>query len=55
MRLRRVQTSRTVANRLGHADPSMTLRVYSHVVEAADRELAQNLSAALDRATEGDA
>ena len=31
---------RTVSGRLGHADPSVTLRVYSHVVEAKDREAA---------------
>jgi integrase len=31
---------RTVANRLGHADPSTTLRIYAHAVEARDRELA---------------
>ena len=29
---------RTVAGRLGHADPSMTLRVYAHALEARDRE-----------------
>ena len=33
----------TVGARLGHADPSITLRVYSHAVEARDRELAANL------------
>jgi len=30
----------TVGRRLGHADPSITLRVYSHVVEERDKELA---------------
>ena len=40
---------RTVANRLGHADPSMTLRVYSHAVQAADAALAQVLGDRLDR------
>lgn len=30
----------TVGRRLGHADPSITLRVYSHVVEQRDKELA---------------
>jgi integrase len=30
----------TVAGRLGHADPSITLRTYSHVIEARDREVA---------------
>ena len=38
---------RTVAGRLGHADPSTTLRIYSHAVEARDRELAGVLSAAV--------
>ena len=28
---------RTVSSRLGHSDPSITLRVYSHVLEANDR------------------
>ncbi|MHB8318221.1 MAG: tyrosine-type recombinase/integrase [Acidimicrobiales bacterium] len=31
---------RTVAGRLGHADPSITLRVYSHVIEERDRAAA---------------
>ncbi|MGA2835107.1 MAG: site-specific integrase [Acidimicrobiales bacterium] len=31
---------RTVADRLGHADPSLTLRVYSHVIEERDRAAA---------------
>jgi len=31
---------RTVASRLGHADPSLTLRVYAHAMEARDRHLA---------------
>lgn len=39
---------RTVANRLGHADPSMTLRVYSHAVQAADEALAERLGDLLD-------
>jgi integrase len=30
----------TVGARLGHADPSVTLRVYSHAVQQRDRELA---------------
>ena len=30
----------TVGGRLGHADPSITLRVYSHVLEERDKELA---------------
>ena len=33
----------TVAGRLGHRDSSVTLRVYSHVLEGRDRELASAL------------
>lgn len=39
---------RTVAGRLGHANPAMTLRVYAHAVEGADRALASALAATLD-------
>jgi integrase len=39
---------RTVAGRLGHANPAMTLRVYAHVVEGADEALASTLAHALD-------
>jgi integrase len=35
---------RTVAGRLGHADASVTLRVYAHALEARDREVASLLS-----------
>lgn len=38
---------RTVAGRLGHADASVTLRVYAHALEARDRDLAQVLSYAV--------
>jgi integrase len=38
---------RTVAGRLGHADPSTTLRIYAHAVEARDRELAGMLGIAV--------
>jgi integrase len=38
---------RTVAGRLGHADPSTTLRIYAHAVEARDRELAGMLGLAV--------
>jgi integrase len=31
---------RTVAGRLGHSDPSLTLRVYGHVIEERDRAAA---------------
>ena len=41
---------RTVAGRLGHANAAMTLRVYAHVLENADRAVASTLSAALDDA-----
>ena len=40
---------RTVAHRLGHADPAMTLRVYAHVVEAADQGIADLLGNVLGR------
>ncbi len=39
---------RTVANRLGHANPAMTLRVYAHALEAADQAVAETLGAVLD-------
>lgn len=38
---------RTVAGRLGHADTSVTLRVYAHALEARDRELAGLLGQAV--------
>jgi integrase len=38
---------RTVAGRLGHADPSVTLRVYAHALEARDRDLASMLGRAV--------
>jgi integrase len=38
---------RTVASRLGHADPSVTLRVYAHAIEARDRDAAEGLGRAL--------
>jgi integrase len=34
---------RTVSGRLGHADPSITFRVYSHVLEAQDRASSEYL------------
>lgn len=39
---------RTVAGRLGHANPAMTLRVYAHVLEGADEAVASTLAHALD-------
>ena len=32
---------RTAAGRLGHAQPTLTLRTYAHVMEAADRQAAE--------------
>jgi integrase len=34
---------RTVAGRLGHADPSLTLRVYSHYIRTADEAAASKI------------
>jgi integrase len=39
---------RTVANRLGHANPSMTLRTYAHAVESADAPIAVTLGQVID-------
>jgi integrase len=38
---------RTVAGRLGHSDPSLTLPVYSHVIEERDRAAAAIMGRAL--------
>ena len=38
---------RTVAGRLGHSDPAMTLRVYAHAVDAADEAMAITLGRVL--------
>jgi integrase len=38
----------TVAARLGHADPAMTMPVYAHVVEGADQAVALTLGQAID-------
>ena len=38
---------RTVAGRLGHADPSVTLRAYSHALEQRDRQAAELLGGAV--------
>jgi integrase len=38
---------RTVAARLGHANPSVTLAVYAHAIEARDRDAADGLGRAL--------
>src|SRR6185437_1761677 len=34
---------KTVAARLGHSDPSITLKVYTHVLKSRDREVAEEL------------
>ena len=38
---------KTVAGRLGHADPSVTLNVYAHAIEARDRDAAVGLGRSL--------
>ncbi len=40
---------RTVAGRLGHANPAMTLRVYAHAFAAADQAVAQGIGDMLKR------
>ena len=39
---------RTVAGRLGHANPAMTLRTYAHALDGADAGVAATLAASLD-------
>ncbi len=39
---------RTVAERLGHTDPSLTLRVYAHVIEQRDRAAAEIMGQVLN-------
>lgn len=39
---------RVVADRLGHADPALVLRVYGHTLAGADERAADALGAALD-------
>ena len=41
------QDVRTVAGRLGHTDPSLTLRTYTHVIEERDRAAAAILGRVL--------
>lgn len=38
---------RTIAGRLGHANPGITLRTYAHFLDVADREAAQAIGSAL--------
>jgi integrase len=42
---------RTVAGRLGHSDPSVTLRVYSHVIEERERAAAAIMGRVLEPAS----
>ena len=42
---------RTVAGRLGHANPAMTLRVYAHAFAAADQAVAVSLGEVLKGST----
>ena len=39
---------RTVAGRLGHANPAMTLRTYAHAIDGADAGVAETLASALE-------
>jgi integrase len=55
MSISRGHDIRTVANRLGHANPAMTLRVYAHAVESADGPVATMLGQILDEAEPTDA
>jgi integrase len=45
---------RTVAGRLGHADPSVTLRVYAHALPEQDRKAAITLGRLLGTSARGD-
>jgi integrase len=42
---------RAVAARLGHADASMTLRVYAHAISSRDRQIAGTMAAVIDEPT----
>lgn len=42
---------RTVAHRLGHADPAMTLPVYAHALASADQAVADSLGRVLQGTT----
>jgi site-specific recombinase XerD len=41
---------RTVAGLLGHADPSLTVRTYAHIVPEAARRAADRMGALIDEA-----
>jgi len=55
MSISRGHDIRTVANRLGHANAAMTLRVYAHAVESTDGPVATLLGRILDDGEPGDA
>jgi integrase len=40
---------RTIAGRLGHSNPNLTLRTYAHFLEAADRDAAAALQAVTEQ------
>jgi len=44
---------RTVAGRLGHANPAMTLRTYAHALDGADAGVAATLATALEEDFDG--
>jgi integrase len=44
---------RTVAGLLGHADPSLTVRTYAHVVPEAGRRAVERMGALLDAESDG--
>ena len=41
--------ARVLSDRLGHADPSVTLNIYTHTVSGQDRDAAESIAAALRR------
>lgn len=43
-----------VAARLGHADPSVTLRVYAHVIQELTPAVAATFAGAVEAAIQGD-
>lgn len=45
----------SVARRLGHSDPSVTLRWYAHAVDSRDRDVAGTLGRAITGGAQGDA
>ena len=43
-----------VASRMGHADPSVTLKTYAHALRRRDEDAARTTQALLDRAADDD-